>query len=1163
MLRQPVRTGLLVILIGLASFAFFLRTVEFVTVQSEITELGRFYRTIGAIRAETYYADVSAAAEIIENSPLVGFVDRRKAVEAVLLDFNTPDTAGMINGTARDMQARIAESLFIGYINDIEFHDFRNVFVDASGVAFATYSSVVDMNLHIVDHLAGLEDFVTTGQQLRIWHQLYTVTIPLDSDDEFVRPTSASATFIDDLEISGVYLFRGAFYVRGTPFGVGLQLPTLGGDDFMMLHPLIDEIYFLPAIKAQGSDFYSSMIFDIPEMEELLQDATPRNNFTIRNVIAQGHLNNYFTFINEDYFLNQPELSSLVSEIEFLNYEHRTIQLITARDMNLLPEFQRGAPFRLGWGLGESGRLFRVVSGRELTHSDYINEHHVAVVSTAFRSITGLNIGDTFRVSVPLEQQISGVLPELNDIRVRTIPNSYDPENYIELTIVGIYLDLARPWWLGTFGSSVVYVPFSVLPEGIVLNPPNEDAILNWSDSNHLPSSWFNFELASSLNEQLFIDEYAERLADLGFGLVIFESNSQDFWASVNPMLLVVRFNAYVFWAVLVLVLTLVVFLFLQQRRKEIAIQRALGFTKARLTLRIIFCAIIFTIPPALVGGYIGWEYALGLVNETLTPLSDILDGVYGVTLNMMTISDLNVPESLHHFFATDTFTPAIELSFTWYILFIAITLSLMLLLVFIGNMLIYRLPVLEQLQGTTAKKIAESSETPASQSFVDAVKLSIPKIKFAFSPVTKLINRLKFIFTHILRAPGKSILGVLIALFFILVFGWLSESILSSENTIDNLFDTTIVEGRVEQQQIAIGMGTLNFMPSNNISRGTIDSIRESGYLLNDSVEASHNRSFIIPKDDDGIFPENWAEAIGYDLTVSVDLNWWVFDNMFALNDLPAFIDEHTIDTPSAFEGIQIEFIDGFNIYTDFVHTPGEVIPIIISESIAANRGVEIGDVVFIGYTPTNLVWLDHVTAKVVGIHNELIMRAGLQQSFIMPSDAFENILGRFIRYTAFSFTIDPIHNREISEVREFFSRALGQSLILLDNILYSVIGIATQTLLLLELIYPIALWASIIIAGGLNMLLMLQNAKKAAIMRVLGTGKVRIMLFLVFEQFLITIFGVIPGILILLFIGVTFSYMLILAIIFYIAVTLGGAIIGVILIANRPPLEMLQVRE
>ena len=1098
MLRQPMRTGLLVVLISLASFAFFLRTVEFMTVRSEIIQRGSVFRAVGGIRATNYWADVSAGAELIQNSPFVGFTDRRTVVEAVLMDMYTPDFSGMWSGVPHENQPRITEALFTGYV--VEVIPRRQS--QLMGLSLQQ-SYIMEFTVFVVEVFGGRAEHIVPGQFLTLFGTIYNLSQHWTIPGPIPVPPDIDLEKFSGIQEWNTYLFRGARIVElGTVPSPHVVLPQVGFNNHLQLSQLTDGLWYMPAYQLPANNDFSA-----------------------------------------------PEFSFIQDSIALLDHEKRTVQLLTTRDMSALPEFQRDAPFRLGWSLGEGGYLYRVTMGRQLNFDDYVSANPVAVVSNGFRWLTGLTVGDTFRISIPREQYVAGVLPAFHDIRVRSVPEE-EPYHIIELEIVGLYMDHVRPWNLGTFNNSVIYVPHSVIPEGVTILPPQPGIIPGWYDDNYLPSSWFNFELANSRYEQEFVTIYGGLLNEMGFGLVFFESRSQEFWAAVDPMITIVLFNAIVFWAVLVLVLSLVVFLFLQQRRKELAVQRALGFTRLRLLKQILACALFFGLPGALIGGFIGWEYAMSLASETLLPLGHVLESAPQLnnTFALQEIAErmLGLPGYVYE--------PTVILSYLWFAGLGLIILAVLFGMVCGGTLYIYRLPVLEQLQGATVKLNKSQKQkisVDISHSPISTINnLELPAFRHVASSGMKLRGRWWFMFRHLTRSPGKSVLGVTIALFFILVFGWLSESIFQSQETVERLYDTTIVEAWAQ---------------SDIINRRSIDALRDSGFIENYFIEAAHDMSFIVPTAADGSFPDYWDEIIDYNHLLSFRNNWPVLNSLFAFNDLSLFIEENTLE---GFDGLDIQFKPGFNPESDFVYTAGEPVPIIIAESISQRRGVYLGDYVYIGYTATTVHWVSGVPAQVVGIHNGHIMRAHTGDSFLMPSDKFEDMLGSIARFTDFRFTVRPEYNRQIAEVQEYLSQAATRydswlTLAFLDWILYAVVGVASQALLLLQLVYPIAIGASLFIAGGLNMLLMLQNAKKAAIMRVLGTGKGKTLAALVLEQLLLTVAGVTPGVIALFVMGIYFDMALVIAIGLYLGIVLCGALIGAFIIVNRPPLAMLQVKE
>jgi len=129
-------------------------------------------------------------------------------------------------------------------------------------------------------------------------------------------------------------------------------------------------------------------------------------------------------------------------------------------------------------------------------------------------------------------------------------------------------------------------------------------------------------------------------------------------------------------------------------------------------------------------------------------------------------------------------------------------------------------------------------------------------------------------------------------------------------------------------------------------------------------------------------------------------------------------------------------------------------------------------------------------------------------------------------------------------------------------DEELRTVVGSMEENLSLLRLLYPVAIAVSLIIGIGLSMLLMLQNAKNAAIMRVLGSPKNRTLLILCTEQLIVCLFGLLFGLCLSAIAGWGAGASVIIAVLYLSGVFIGSAV-GGLLVINRPPLELLQVKE
>ncbi|MCL2360374.1 MAG: ABC transporter permease [Defluviitaleaceae bacterium] len=1125
MVRQPLRTALLVILIGLATFAFFLRTAEFLTVRSQIGELAGMYRPIGVIGHNDYWGDVSEGAELIAQSPLVEHVDIRQGVEGVLQNMYSPDVAGMNSWMPHEDRPRITEAVFTATITDMWAWE-TDFIEDADGHGLSVW-----MMVNILDSYVGFPEHVSSRG--RSW---LAIQLPYGEDYTFLRYLAVS---------DAVHLFRGAFYLGFFDTG-DTYVPTLRSASTLSLIPLYEDG---PLFKTLYAPDISPSFYGL-EQEDEITNAVTRHGVTtsiqrIEGTQAWGNDAILELISPEEFWTWTVGFESLLdtdfipyetqADFEYLERHLRTVYLQATRDMTAMPTLQRGSPFRLGIGNPVGQYLHMLRSGRLLTASDYENSNPVAVIDSRFGWIRDVEIGDTIEVAIPLEQEIVGLTAEHREFMVRGLPGA---EYYLlELEVVGIIVDFftADPHVRGTVTSAFIHIPESLLPEGLTVAPPQAEVIPDWHGENHLPSIWFSFELNDARHEQAFLLEYGPQLREMGLELILFESRPGDFWAVADPMIMMVTFNAIVFWAVLLLVLALVVFLFLSQRRKDIAIQQGLGFTPGRVIARLQTALLIFGIPAIIIGGFLGWHIATETTAYTLEAVVELIPG----------------------------FVPDIELTPLWFAVMAFVVLGIGMLMLFGGSLYMTRIPVLNQLQGvfnrprTMRKKASPVIIRNDTGAAALPTTFHLSKMEFVFSTTAAISGGLRWVMRQIRRAPIKSTLGVGVALFFILVMGWLYESIVRAEGNVDQLLMNTTVTGEV---QIPGFFVSHQAHVTSGMPRHLAIDIKEGGYFSDYIMAGGHARSFIIPFTDNG-FPSDWYDVIDYDTSLPIAYSVGSLDTLFAFNNFDLFMEDNYLED---FGGLEIDFLPGYN-GENFAFTEGATIPIIVPYSLLERRGIALGDTVYVGHTTYNMMAIQYAYAKIIGVHNEFVTPHSARMATLLPLDAIEYLLGVVVMYNDFRFTISPEHNHDITHVVDFVDDVLRNRYVfqIWDEALNYIIGIARQTLLLLELIYPLALGTSVIIAGGLSMLLMLQNAKAAAILHVVGTSKKKTMAMLLSEQLIVCLGGVVPGLIALALMGVTFDVALFMAVGLYLGAVAAGAIVGAIMVINRPPLALLQVKE
>jgi hypothetical protein len=169
--------------------------------------------------------------------------------------------------------------------------------------------------------------------------------------------------------------------------------------------------------------------------------------------------------------------------------------------------------------------------------------------------------------------------------------------------------------------------------------------------------------------------------------------------------------------------------------------------------------------------------------------------------------------------------------------------------------------------------------------------------------------------------------------------------------------------------------------------------------------------------------------------------------------------------------------------------------------------------------------------------------------------------------------FVADPLRNREIHLLQAAAARIAPENTIgtahiplefvLDDEVLVNIIAPMEQSLRLFRILYPVALASAFVLAFGLALLTLLQSAKNAAIMRVLGKKKSATCTALIAEQMFVCIFGAAVGLALLPILGIVTGVVLFGLAGIYLAGALVGSWVGAMIITAKPPLELLQIRE
>jgi len=189
-----------------------------------------------------------------------------------------------------------------------------------------------------------------------------------------------------------------------------------------------------------------------------------------------------------------------------------------------------------------------------------------------------------------------------------------------------------------------------------------------------------------------------------------------------------------------------------------------------------------------------------------------------------------------------------------------------------------------------------------------------------------------------------------------------------------------------------------------------------------------------------------------------------------------------------------------------------------------------------------------------------------------LTPLSVLESLEGSRLTYTVAQFALDPSRNRELAqfktEMEEVMSLYDGEiRLVVWDEELRIVVAQLEKNITLLEVLYPVVIGVSVLVCAGLCFLMLLQATREAAILRILGVTRRSVRLALFSEPVILSMIGVIISLGITSLLWTTTGQVPIGSLLtsagLYLLGALIGSISGVIMITNKKPLELLQVKE
>lgn len=826
----------------------------------------------------------------------------------------------------------------------------------------------------------------------------------------------------------------------------------------------------------------------------------------------------YHIATGEELDWRAPALSGAAAEMLRCRDEQSALMAVTTRDMSAMPDVQPDS-------------LLYLTDGRWLDGTDEAEQNRVCVLNDALAELRGLRVGDTIPLTFRNVRHSHGYTdyPANGDIPdYDTVSDTFE--------IVGLYDYTIADMRDATFYRNQAFFPDSAVPAGF---DPFQD--MRTADG-------LSFVLISPARKAEFLAQTQERLAALGLRAEFLENGWADFQAAVQPMLHASLYNLTVFALILLTALCVAAFFYLRARRRDAAIARALGVPAG-------VCVRQGTLPLALIGlagtvcGTVpGWQYALRHGADTLASLS-----VYGGD------------------------AVGISLPRYWLAAIFGVVFLLVFLLALGGMAYLSHRPALELLQGgvlakqkeeKTAAKAALDRErgTPKLETAgarVSAAALSLPAVTTAKRSFG-IAHTLRFVGCYIRRSKAKSLLVFLLAALFTAGLAAIQASILNSTTKVDALYKTVRVNLELVKRDSTV------YVKGGFIAQATMDRIVDTGFISSFYAEAECGVLGI--KREDARNAAEGASAVSQD---SVPQTPQALYSLRSFSDLEGFLS-------GSGSGVDILYHAGWNegMFSqdwgayDAACGGQAVLPVLLPQEIYEEYRIAPGERILMQIERGS--GMDLRLMEAAGMYTGAVSGSSAP-TILAPAGVMDVIMKGSPYYSTARFSVDPGKNRELNTFRaalEEIANADSAGIVplrtlLWDDALRGAVEPLENSIQLMKVLFPVTLFLSLLAAAGVSALLMLTEAREAAIMRVLGTTKLRSRIMLSLQMVFLVLGGLLPGLAGAMVwagsMGQAWAVfgMSALCAAAYLLCAAAGSAAGAVSVTNRPPLELLQVKE
>lgn len=293
-------------------------------------------------------------------------------------------------------------------------------------------------------------------------------------------------------------------------------------------------------------------------------------------------------------------------------------------------------------------------------------------------------------------------------------------------------------------------------------------------------------------------------------------------------------------------------------------------------------------------------------------------------------------------------------------------------------------------------------------------------------------------------------------------------------------------------------------------------------------------------------------------------------FDAFVAHNEPRAM--QHSVPGIAPFGGpMVVEFAPGYT--AEILQTVTDGIPMIFHTELLSRLNVSVGDRIQAAqhFAPNIDIY---IVGSIYGGHPISFGRFCniTQPLMLMHYNLHYRLESSMYGYAGIEFIIAPVYNRYLDDVHNdineilrlgaaSFDPEVSPALFLNDSELRFVVVAMEQNLSLLQQLWPVVVTLTCVLAAAISLLLMMQNAKLAAIMRALGTTKIHTQFILFAQQTMVGVFGIAIGTIVAAFVGISSELVAVTALFFGSACI--SSMVAIIIITMRPPLTLLQTKE